>query len=285
MNDDNVTNQIQPQEPPTEESQSLQNTTSKIGQKENILIIAGLIVLMSVIGVGAYFLGVQKAGKEAILPSTTPSPTITSQLNPSPNQTGEVVKLYSAWSLGTKIYSNPTIGITFEYPSYFETKESDVQKANKEWADKYKNDPNVKQPLYRSNFSASFYTPDQELAVNQEFCDNNMSVSVQQYDNAQNLSLYDFIADLQRTFPGDGITETFDTFDTYKKGLKSTVVPKEGSYVFEGIVYENPVKTVYFTNKEKVYTFELIGNCDTGGKYTPDADKILQNMLNSVKYL
>lgn len=283
MNDNKVTDPIQPQESSFKETPPLENTPNGIGQKENTLIIVALVFLMTIIGVGAYFLGTQKARKEEIpnkiTTALTPPPT---QTLPSSVQTGDVVKLSNAWNLGTKTYSNPKISIAFDYPSYFETKETDIQKANKEWLDKYKNIPSVKQPLYRSNFSASFYTPNQELATTQEFCDNKMSVSVQQYDNSQNLSLYDFIADLQKTYPGGGITETFDT---YKKGLKPTTLPKEGSYVFEGIVGENPVKAVYFTNKGNVYTFGLIGNCNTGGQYTSEADKILQNMLNNVKYL
>ena len=109
-----------------------------------------------------------------------------------------------------------------------------------------------------------------------------MSVSVSKYDNNQNFSLYDFIADQQKTYPGDGRTETIDM---YKKGLKPTDVPKLGSYVFEGVIGENPVKTVYFTNNGKVYSFDLIGNCNTGGKYTPDAEAVFDTMLKSVKYL
>ena len=94
--------------------------------------------------------------------------------------------------------------------------------------------------------------------------------------------MYDFIADQHKTYPGDGQTETFDT---YKKDLKPTDLPKQGSYIFEGIVGENPVKTVYFTNKGEVYTFGLIGNCDTGGQYTPDAAAVFDDMLKSIKYL
>lgn len=195
-----------------------------------------------------------------------------------------IVKLADAWGLGTKIYSNPKINITFDYPSYFNIKETDVVKENADWQAKYKNNSEVRQPLYKSSFYVSFSTPDiypiEDKSVT-TYCDNRMSVSVQRYENSQSLSLYDFIADLNKTFPGNGI---IDTFDTYKRGLKPTNTPKENSYVFEGIVGENPVRTVYFTNKSEVYTFGLIGNCNTGGQYTPDADKVFQNILRTIKF-
>lgn len=301
MNENNVIDPIQPQESSVKETvstQSSENTSNGIGQKGNTLIIVGLVFLMAIIGAGAYFLGTQKAGKEVNLPtkvttSSTPSPTLVEQSKPSPNQTGGIVKLSDAWNLGTKTYSSPNINITFDYPSYFELRETDVVAENAKWATQYKNDPNVRQPLYKSSFFVTLSTPElepktsssDEIKYEQEIsdiCDNKMRVSVQMYNNSQNLTLYNFIADLQKSYPGDGITETFDT---YKKGLKSTTLPKADSYVFEGVVGENPVKTVYFTNKEKVYTFGLIGNCNTGGQYTPDADKVLQSILKSIKYL
>lgn len=253
-------------------------------QKGLFPIILGVIVLVLVVGGAVYYLGIQKNQ-----PSTPTNqaqntvPTVSSQNSPIPTVSpAPLTKLSDAWTLGTKTSTSPKINITFEYPSYFETKETDIQKENKEWADKYKNDPNVRQPRYRSNFYASFSTPNQELATNQEFCDNKISVSVQQYDNPQNMTLYDFIADLNKSYPGDGRTEPFET---YKKNLIQSQLPKVGSYVFEGIIGEDPVKEVYFTHNNKVYEFHLIGNCDTGGQYTPDAEAVFDNMLKSIKYL
>jgi hypothetical protein len=89
-------------------------------------------------------------------------------------------------------------------------------------------------------------------------------------------------SDLNKSYPGSGITESFET---YRKNLTQSQLPKAGSFVFKGIIGENPVKKVYFTFKDKVYEFHLIGNCDTGGQYTPDAESVFDNMLKSVKYL
>ncbi len=247
------------------------------------LIIALIVVLIVGITIGTYYLGTQKIHKSNSLSQiTNPSPTPFTQSTPSLTQPNNVMKLSDAWNLGTKTYSNPKIDIIFNYPSYFDVKEVDIQKENADWQAQYKNNPNVKQPLYTSTFYATFSTPNQESVSSQEMCDNKMNISVQKYDNPQSFSLYDFIADSHKTYPGNGITETFDT---YKKDLKTTTLPKAGSYVFEGIVGENPVKTVYFTNKGKVYTFGLIGNCNTGGQYTPDADKVFESILKSIKYL
>lgn len=247
-----------------------------------ILIVLGMILVVG-IAAGAYYFGTAKNRSQPQVQKTAQSPTPTIQTTPVPTQSNNVVRLSDAWVLGTKTFANPKIDITFDYPSYFNVKGIDIVKENADWQAQYKNNPQVRQPLYTSTFYTTFSTPGEPSdPVNREICDNKMSVSVQKYDNPKNLSLYDFIADSHKTYPGDGITETFET---YKKDLKAATLPKESSYEFEGIVGENPVKTAYFTNGVKVYTFGLIGNCDTGGQYTPDADKVFQNMLMSVKFL
>lgn len=108
-----------------------------------------------------------------------------------------------------------------------------------------------------------------------------MTVSVEQYDNEQNIILSNFIANLKKSYPADGVSEDFEV---YKKNLSESQLPKAGSLVFEGIIGENPVKEVYFTNKDKVYEFGLIGNCGTGSKYSKDAEKVFDKMLTSIKF-
>lgn len=258
----------------------------------SLFIILGIILIIGIAG-GAYYFGTTKNKSQSQVQVVTQSPTPPVLAIPSPTPSDNAVKLSDAWNLGTKTYSNPKIDITFDYPSYFELQETDTQTENAKWAAQYKNDPNVRQPLYKSSFFVTLSTPEiqpktsssDETKYEQEIsdiCNNKMRVSVQMYNNPQNLALYNFIADLEKSYPGNGVTETFDT---YKKDLKATTLPKTDSYVFEGIVGENPVKTVYFTNKGKVYTFGLIGNCDTGGQYTPNADKVFENILKSIKYL
>lgn len=288
---DNTPQQTQPITPPPD---NITEKSNLLNKKGNFLPIIGILALVIIVGIVAFTLMQKKNTPETNNSYVSnPSPTVASSISPSPTPITNttVVPLTSAW-VKTKVYSSPKLDITFDYPEYFSVNVVDIEKENKEWADKYKNDPNVRQPLYKSNFSASFFTPEVNVEAvsnlppgveNYRFvCDNKMSVYVAKYDNGEGLSLYDYIAKLNKSYPGDGITESFDT---YKKNLSQTASPKVGSYVFEGIVGENPVKEAYFTNKNSVYEFHLIGNCDTGGQYTKDADKVFQNMLNSVKFL
>ena len=108
-----------------------------------------------------------------------------------------------------------------------------------------------------------------------------MRVSISKFTNTENLSLYDFIAKQHKTYPGNGIT---DTFDTYKKYLTSTGIPRPGSYMFNGNVSENPVKTVYFEHNGSVYAFNLGGGRGTGQSYSADADKLFNKILQSIKF-
>lgn len=243
---------------------------------------APLILLVGILLIGGvafeiYYLGTISRNKPAQIPALSVNKA-TSQPSPKPSIfPKQIISLSTARNSGTKTYSNPNIGITFEYPSYFEVQETDIQKANQEWADQYKNKPFVKQPLYKTDFAASFSTPEIEIQNPGndedyskrwlEFCDNKISVSVSKYKNDKNLPLFDFIAELKKTYSINGKTMTFDD---YKQNLKTTSLPQEGSYVFEGNGRENPFRTVYFINKEQVYTFNLIGFCDTREYYTPN---------------
>lgn len=248
-----------------------------------VLLLLGAVATLAAIG--AYY----SAHKKQSLPQAS-TQTRDEQVT---DKTSAAVELSKAWGLGTLRYSNPKINIAFEYPSYFELRETNVEKDNEAWAKEYKNNPSVRQPLYKSSFYLVLSTPnfqpksssDDTASYAKEvddICTNTMRISVQMYTNSKRMMLYEFIANLNKEYSGNGITETFDT---YKKNLKLTALPKESSYVFEGIVSENPVKTVYFMNGEKVYSFDLIGSCGTGGRYTDDADKVLTSMLKSVKFL
>ncbi|MDP2632524.1 MAG: hypothetical protein Q8P25_02250, partial [Candidatus Curtissbacteria bacterium] len=104
-----------------------------------ILTIA-LFILLVVGGIAYYFNTQKNRSSNLNNQPQNPSPTIVSQVTPSSSRQSEkLVKLADAWSLGTITYSSPKIGITFEYPSYFEVQETNIQKANQEWADQYKN--------------------------------------------------------------------------------------------------------------------------------------------------
>jgi hypothetical protein len=182
-----------------------------------------------------------------------------------------MVKLSNAWSAGTKTYGNSKLNISFDYPSYF-------------------TETAVKSETAR--FSVRFETPDIKYAASgnlsedakiwSEVCENKMTVLVQEFDNKKGTSLYDFIAELYKSYPGNGVTESFES---YRKNLNETNSPRTGSYVFEGIVFENPVKTVFFVNNDSIYSFTLRGNCDTGGQYTKEAQNVFDKIIGSIKFL
>jgi len=193
----------------------------------------------------------------------------------------DLINLSRAWSLGAKTYSNSKIDIIFDYPSYFQTRVIDVEKENMEWAEKYKDDQNVEQPLHLSSFYSVVYTPDISSEYNHQIlCDNKMTVSIQQYNNPKGLNLYDFVSDLNNKNSLDGQTNPM-----YKNNLTQSHLPKTGSYIFKGVIGETPVKEVYFIHNRHVYRFSLIGNCDTGGQYSEDAEAVFDNILKGVKYL
>lgn len=179
-----------------------------------------------------------------------------------------LVNLSTAWQDGTVKYANPNLGITFEYPKSLEIQTPKID---------------------NSLFSVRILTPDIPIEKRQSpefdfnvYNENTMRILITEYTNNENLSLYDYIAKQNKTYPGNGITENFDT---YKKFLKQTNVPKEGSYVFEGNIGENPRKEVYFEHNGKVYVFGLGGGNNTGEGYSDDANKLFDNILKSIKFL
>lgn len=178
------------------------------------------------------------------------------------------VLLKNAWDKGSSKFSDTGLSITFDYPKDFESKT-------------FKTD--------EGKFSAAIATPDVPIEKRgvtefdfKEFGDNTMRISINEYSNDKKLPLFDFIANQNKSYPGGGVIEAFET---YKKYLKPTTIPKEGSFVFEGNISENPRKEVYFEHNGKVYLFGLGGGNDTGAGYTEDADKVFNAVLKSIKFL
>lgn len=242
-----------------------------------------IILVIVLVGSFALFIYTQKLKHKEIrekVAVTASIPSAKPYAKPSPRATTKFVKLSAAWNQGTKTFTSPKINISFEYPSYFLIDEVDIEKELKEWAETYKNNPNIKQPSYTSSFAAEFHT--NYAGDPGETCPNTMTVYVTQIDNPKNLTLYDFIADMNKTYAGGGVTETFET---YKKGLSESNVPKATSYVWVGDSAETPAKEVYFEHNGKIFLFILRGYCDTGGEYSKDAENVLTKMLKSIKFL
>lgn len=237
-----------------------------------LTLVFGAVVFLLLISSAIHLIGAYKRAAKQVADQSARS---------SPAQAAQVINLSDAWKFGTSTYGDPELDITVVYPSFFDVNVRDAQAANTERLTDNISDPKVNHPPYARSFAVSFSTPNQQSPANREVCENKMSVSVSKYENNQNLALYDFIA---RLYEGELSNSQLAPFEAYKKDLLPSVLPKPGSYVFEGYVGENPVKTVYFTTQGSVYSFGLIGNCDTGGKYTAAAEAVFDDMVERIRY-
>ena len=241
-----------------------------------------ILILVCFIGI---FRNISKDQENVETVDLPPIPVSSSMLNHIQNQFQpqvDFILLSNAWDEGENTFSDQDLGITFKYPKYFDTGITDIPKANSEWAERYKNNPNVEQPLHSSNFLAYFTTPHHELAQSQEFCDNKMYVSVEQFRNPTNLQLYDFIAQEYKSPLGTSSPTTW--FDILKNNFTLSDTPQPGSYIYEGGFYENPTKIVFFTKDNAVYKFQMSGNCNTGGQYTQDAENVFDKMISTISF-
>lgn len=251
------------------------------------IIVVIVLIALSVGGIGGYMLGTkQNNDTKTVTPTSSPSPTIIFEPTPTlPEQAKTLVKLADAWNLGVKTFSDPKINITFDYPSYFQTRVLDIEKVNKEAkerADKYNQKPYVYDQAFDASFSTPeidpvYYTGDRQLR-----CDNTIGIGVTQYDNPQNMALYDFIDYLDK----HAFAQSGPAAMAIRDKVTQSQLPKAGSYVYEAIYGEAGItKIVFFTNKDKVYEFNLNGGCDLGDPYTQDGENVFDNMLKSVKFL
>lgn len=253
-----------------------------------ILPVIGIFIVLGLLG-GAYYLGVQKTNKIVEDTNQVDFPPASKPIsgidNPSstPTEKKDYIPLKNIWNSARKVYKNQNLDFSFEYPDYFRVEEVLIEKSNSDLARAY---PDM---TTDRAFLATFSTPwTHELNLDEsnsnfvsEVCTNTMRFSVIKYLNKDNLILYDFIKRVNTRYAGNGIVETFDT---YKKNLKETDFPKVGSYVFTGIVGENPKKHIYFVNNSNVYLFTLGGGCDTGAGYSQEAETVLNTLLENIKF-
>lgn len=242
-----------------------------------IIIIIGLVLILSLIG-GAYYIrnirNSQRSSTSEAIPSnnTKSSPVVATSQPAKDTSRPEGFTLLAAWQELTT-YTNPQLSISFKYPKSFLVTTNDTTS-------------------YASNLrpsvSVTFATPEVPIERRQKqgfdwnsYDSNTMRVNVYQYDNPNKLSVYDFIAQINKTYAGNGIQETYET---YKKYLKQTAIPKQGSYVFEGNKGENPTKEVYFESNGKIYLFVLSGGNNTGEGYSDDGNKLFENILGSINF-
>lgn len=250
-----------------------------------ILLLVGFLLIVAVAG-GAYYFGKsQSVRPEAV---STPNPTITSQVIPSPSTAiTSATSLATAWSGRLNLYSDSTLGISFQYPAFFIVNVIDTAKEKTEGYYYASLNKDYEYRTYGITFSVPQLTDAQITdAANSDpnfyskYVDNIMYLTLSKYDNPRNLSLYDFLAIEYKVYAGNGIQATFDSF---KQNLKSSAIPFPGSYEFVGNQGENPNRKVFFANKGKIYEFSLTGGLGTGQGYSADANNLLNNILQTVK--
>ncbi len=195
----------------------------------------------------------------------------------------DFISLSNVWSLGTKTYSNPKIDILINYPSSFIINEVDTVKENNLFRQKY---PEIETVSYGS-FFVSFHTPEASVTARQKedfdwvtYDHNTMMIGVDVYDNKNGVSLEDFLKDHYGPETAMG-----PLYEILKPGLKPSNSPKAGSYVHIGSLGENPQKHIFFSHKERFYIFTMSGGNDTGAEYSPEAEKIFDQMITSIQFL
>jgi len=258
-------------------------------------ILSLVLIIVILVSLGAvYYLGykikqqnlVNNENKESVVMDNNEKSLITQRANfsiqspiPSPTISEALaINLSEVWSLGTDTYSNTKLNITVDYPSYFEVVDFDSQEKIKTFPRGTGLEASVKLPLDQSNFLVVFKTPD--IIPYEQYCSSDMRVSVQQFNNSRQLTLDEFIEERNNIYPGDGVMESFSN---YKKNLISSEIPKINSYVFEGIIFERPVKEVYFDHKDNIYEFHLAGGCH--GLGLQEAERVFDTILRKVKLL
>lgn len=164
---------------------------------------------------------------------------------------------------------------TFYYPDYFEKTITDVEKRKLEVLER---EPNyVWRLLSQARIGVSLTSSKYDYSD----CSDVMRIFISKYANVDHTSLYDFIKTLNAEYAGNGITETFET---YEKGLVTIDFPKPNSYQFTGNLSENPAKTVYFEHGDSFYSFTLSGGCNTGEGYSEDAENLFDSILKNLKF-
>lgn len=205
------------------------------------------------------------------LPQSTPKPS------KDPAQLKSLPDLVKALAGPQAEFKENNFPFTFTYPAYFRKNVYDIE-ARK--AETLKDDP---QYIWRLTDEVGIIVPlDSDEYDYSTNCDDNvMRVYVSKYANIDHINLYELIKTLNATYPGGGVTETFET---YKQGLTQISYPRPGSYQFKGIISENLAKKVYFEYGNSFYSFTLSGGCGTGAGYSRASEEIFDSILDNIKF-
>lgn len=230
-----------------------------------------ILIVLLIIGVlGVYYLKNNKTTSSINL-DTENAASSSSQMYGLPNYAP--FNLSETWEGGLNTYTNPKMNISLKYPKSFsktEEEEMPTYEGSAIFAVRLLTPQAPKWELGKEDFDWTSYDKNQ------------MSVYIEVFNNSNNLSIEDFI---KNKFNDIGIDGKTSTYVTLKKGLKETSSPKENSYVYEGILGENPIKKVMFAQKDKVYNLTLVGGTDTGAGYSDDAEQVFDRIISSIEFL
>lgn len=183
-------------------------------------------------------------------------------------KTSQIIPLSTVWQMGTTTYTNPKLGISFEYPKVFTVDVADVS----------------------SDVTFSMRINSQDIPIEQRvepgfdwtaYDKNAMTIEIVQDDNSSNQTLDTF---LSSAYVGPGVDGKTPVINILKRGLIASSAPVPGSYVFTGTLGETPSKIYYFMNKDKIYSITLWGGHNAGNLYSKDAEKVFDQIISSIKF-
>ncbi len=245
-------------------------------QRGNFLLIVGVVVLVLVIGAGAYYLGVNKDSSSTNIKNQQIQVSPTTQSSPTGLPTG-----FTDETANWKTYTNKKYGIEFEYP-----KELYI------WSDHYNNPNN-----------------ENSLSLNQDDCENIQAAycgvrnSLAFYvESAENLTLEEWIkvnlfkkSNITSNPSGDGFVDGGEYCYSRTKQEKLTIANLEAfAYSFSwdqlGDIgkcwlnksynenYPDIIKEIYFSKNGWIYIFEP--------RYTKgsDLEKTFTQIISTFKF-
>lgn len=235
--------------PPT----TLQQSVFSKKSQSLLLIIGVILIFLLASSIGLYFFQQQNSKKNkrinTQIPITSQPTTIRVTSNP----------LEHVWENGTQVYSNPKLGFTFEYPNDFLIGNTEGRQEN--LVAFFSNPP----PPESSDFT------------------NVMSMGVYKYPNPKNLTIMEFLESIYTGTVGGGQGKT-PMISYVKDNLSKSQYPILGTLIFTGSDGGHYVKRVFFIYKDAIYEFSLSGGEGAGSIYSPDAEKVFDKSIKSIKF-
>ncbi len=239
------------------QSSSIEQASSAIPQvsetpKQKFKLLSLFIAIISILFISLIAgLYVYKYQGSKITVKSNPVPIITQATSPD-NTPSSPDKLLDVWSMGTKTYSSPDLGFTLEYPKIF-----------------------VATPY---DFGFIIKTPDEYRN------EDAMHITLTAIKNTDSISLQEYLKGKygQPYHPGGNPSQTEEG---KMKDFKPSNIPLENSYSYSGdIGGGGPSKTLFFEYKGVFYELVLYGGEGAGAGYSPEAGKIYDQVVSTIKF-